>query len=196
MKVPPQDYLLIFNYECFLLHAKVFDKNFIISQDSAIPGYVPLEIFENCEKKGGTPLEAIVCQRCYFLKEHNVALEVQVSTEDYPNVLKTIKKQKSLIVVVIDLLDFPCSIWPGLADIFGRQASIFVVGNKIDLLPKDDNLFLSRIKNNLQNNMKLFGFGSLNVLDVVLISAKTGYGVEDLITALYSKWDYKGNVEK
>lgn len=167
-------------------------KSFI-SQDSAIPGYVPSEIFKNYRKEGGAPLEAIVCQRCYFLEEHNLALEVQVSTDDYPRVLQTIKKQRSLVLVVVDLLDFPCSIWPGIADIFGSKTPIFVVGNKIDLLPKDDQIFEKRIKNNLLNNMKLFGFGSLNILNVALISAKTGYGVEDLITALYSKWNHKGN---
>lgn len=119
---------------------------------------------------------------------------MQVSPEDYPTVLKTIRDKRALVIVMVDLTDFPCSIWPGIADMLGAYVPIFVVGNKIDLLPKDDERYLSRIKTNLLNHMKLFGFGSLNVLDVALISAKTGYGIEDLITALHSKWEYKGNI--
>lgn len=107
----------------------------------------------------------------------------------------TIREQKAMVIVMVDLTDFPCSIWPGIADILGSQIPIFIVGNKVDLLPKDDEKFLNNVKKNLVNNMKLFGFGSLNILDVALISAKTQYGVDDMITAIYKKWKNRGKKE-
>lgn len=105
----------------------------------------------------------------------------------------TIKKKKALVLVMVDLTDFPCSIWPGIADILGPHIPIFVVGNKIDLLPRDNKNFLTNVKNNLWDNMKIFGFGSLNILNVSLISAKTGYGVEDLICSIHTHWRNRGN---
>lgn len=38
---------------------------------------------------------------------------------------------KSLVVLMVDLLDFPCSIWPGIVDIIGKDRPIIVVGNKV-----------------------------------------------------------------
>lgn len=36
-----------------------------------------------------------------------------------------------MVIVMIDLLDFPCSIWPGVVDIIGTDRPIIVVGNKV-----------------------------------------------------------------
>lgn len=32
---------------------------------------------------------------------------------------------------MVDLLDFPCSIWPGIVDIIGIDRPIIIVGNKV-----------------------------------------------------------------
>lgn len=40
----------------------------------------------------------------------------------------------------------------------------------------------------------LAGMARTNVKHVALISAQTGYGVEELITKLHNVWDYKGDV--
>lgn len=32
---------------------------------------------------------------------------------------------------MVDLLDFPCSIWPGIVDIIGTDRPIIIVGNKV-----------------------------------------------------------------
>ncbi|CAG9836591.1 unnamed protein product [Diabrotica balteata] len=163
-------------------------------KDTAIPGYIPSEIFKNAHKPGAAVLEAIICQRCFFLKEHNIALQVRVSADDYPKVLMSLADKMCLVILMVDLTDFPCSIWPGIADIFGPTTPIFVVGNKIDLIPKDDVKFIPNIKQKVIDYMKLNGFGTSKILDVALISAKTGYGIEDLITSLHSLWKVKGDV--
>uniref|UniRef100_A0A6P7H0B3 Nitric oxide-associated protein 1-like n=1 Tax=Diabrotica virgifera virgifera TaxID=50390 RepID=A0A6P7H0B3_DIAVI len=104
----------------------------------------------------------------------------------------SLANKMSLVILMVDLTDFPCSIWPGIADILGPKTPIFVVGNKIDLIPKDDVKFIPNIKQKVVDYMKLNGFGTSKILDVALISAKTGYGIEDLITSLHSLWKVKG----
>lgn len=94
---------------------------------------------------------------------------------------------------MVDLLDFPCSIWPGIADIFDKTP-IVVVGNKVDLLPQDSKDFFKRVTNVLWENVALGGFGGSNVQGVELISAKTGFGVESLVTRLQQMWKFKGHL--
>ncbi|EFA10248.1 nitric oxide-associated protein 1 [Tribolium castaneum] len=184
----PDPSIAISNVPCggcgALLHCK----------DTAIPGYIPSEIFKNSFLDGGATLEAIVCQRCHFLKHYNLALQVQVTPDDYPKVLASISRRGGLVVLMVDLLDFPCSIWPGIGEIFGYKTPLVVVGNKVDLLPQDSRNFLKRIKQTLLDYVKLQGFGSFDIKEVALISAKTGFGVEDLITRLSSLNRVKGDV--
>ncbi|XP_017781920.1 PREDICTED: nitric oxide-associated protein 1 [Nicrophorus vespilloides] len=164
-------------------------------RDTSIPGYIPSEIYKNYDRDGGLPLSAITCQRCHFLKNYDLALQVRVSAEDYPKVLRAISERKSaLVVLMVDLLDMPCSIWPGIADLLGRRNPIVVVGNKVDLLPSDGRGYLEKISKQLLATVKESGFGMKNILAVSLISAKTGYGVEDLITKLQSVWQTRGDV--
>lgn len=167
---------------------------FLHCNDHSIPGFIPKEIYQNCGKPGATPLTGIICQRCYFLKNYNLALQVRVSPDDYPKVLKSINLKKSLVVLIVDLLDFPCSIWPGMPDLFDSKQPFIIVGNKIDLLPQDGPGFINRITNCLKENLLLSGFANANIKHIALISAKTGFGVEDLITKLHSIWQYKGDV--
>lgn len=68
-------------------------------------------------------LRGVLCQRCYFLKHHDTALNVRVTPEFYPKLLEPIREQTALAIVVVDLLDMPCSIWPKLIDILGEQFS-------------------------------------------------------------------------
>lgn len=38
---------------------------------------------------------------------------------------------KSLVLLMVDLLDFPCSIWPGIVDVIDKDRPIFIVANKV-----------------------------------------------------------------
>ena len=49
-------------------------------RSASVPGYLPAEVFTAYDKHG---LRGQICQRCRFIKEHNIALNVQVSAEDY-----------------------------------------------------------------------------------------------------------------
>lgn len=89
----------------------VFDHLYVIYR------YMPSERFKEIKNDD---LRAEVCQRCFFLKVHDAALNVNVSPKVYPEILKSIKNKKALVLLVVDLVDFPCSIWPGIAKIIGK----------------------------------------------------------------------------
>jgi len=158
-------------------------------QSTSVPGYLPSEVFAGNSRH---QLRGKICQRCRFLREHNVALSVQISPEDYPKVLSVIQNKIAMVILVVDLLDFPGSIWPGLMDIIGTKRPVLVVGNKVDLLPKDSPGYLQNIEKSLvrclETNLK-----RANVKDVCLASATTGYGIEQLITKIQNLWGFQGD---
>ena len=160
-------------------------------QSPSIPGYLPNEIFTSFQTH---ELRGQICQRCRFLRDHDVALNVNISPEEYPKVISVIRDQVAMVILVVDLLDFPCSIWPGLLDIIGTKRPVCVVGNKVDLIPKDSKGYLDHIKKCLVNELENSGINHANIKLVSLISATTGYGVEQLITKIQNSWGLRGDV--
>lgn len=143
---------------------------------------MPSEVFKNLNEE---QLKEENCQRCQFLTHFNVALNVTVNSDQYPDLISRISNRNALVVVMVDLLDFPCSVWPGIINLIGKDNKIYIVGNKADLLPKDDDLYLERALTCLKKSLQSVGIEKkARVIDVSLISAKTGWGVEDLITRL------------
>lgn len=61
---------------------------FLHCSDPAIPGYLPSEIFKGREVD---ELKTMECQRCHFLKEYNIALDVSVQPEEYEKLLQSIR---------------------------------------------------------------------------------------------------------
>lgn len=139
-------------------------------------------------------LKRLICQRCHFLKNYNTALKVQVSPEDYVNMISKIQDKKALAILMVDLVDIPCSIWPNMVDIIGEERPVIVVGNKVDLLPQDSKDYLNHITKRLEDALIESGLSKTNIKHTCLISAKTNYGIEDLITSLYTIWPNKGDV--
>jgi nitric oxide-associated protein 1 len=56
--------------------------------EPSIPGYLPSEIFRD---RSNAELKTIECQRCHFLKEYNIALDVSVQPEEYEKLLQSIR---------------------------------------------------------------------------------------------------------
>lgn len=160
-------------------------------KDPALPGYLPSELIE---RKNVLDLKLTTCQRCHFLKFYNAALKVNVSAEDYPKLLNVIKTKKCAILLMVDLTDFPCSIWPNLKNIMHPFTPVFLVGNKVDLLPRDSTSFFANVEKQLLDTVvDTTGIKRNNIVHVALTSAKTGYGIESLISKLQLKWKHKGN---
>ncbi|XP_011698761.1 PREDICTED: nitric oxide-associated protein 1 [Wasmannia auropunctata] len=160
-------------------------------KDQALPGYLPSELFLNKSKQ---ELRVMVCQRCHFMQYYNTTLEVKVSADEYPKLLKVIKNKKCAVILIVDLTDFPCSIWPEINSVLHSSTPVFVVGNKVDLLPQDSKHFFTHIKDCLSKAIESTGIKKENIRHVALVSAKTGYGIEELINKLHTIWKYKGDV--
>ncbi|XP_033338629.2 nitric oxide-associated protein 1 isoform X2 [Megalopta genalis] len=161
-------------------------------KDPSIPGYLPSELFSRGDQED---LKRTVCQRCHFLKAYNAALHVKVSADDYPKLLKVIKKTKCAMVLIVDLTDFPCSIWPDLKSVMHPFTPVILVGNKVDLLPRDCPRFLDNLKDQLLNSfLEVTGISRKNVMHYTLASAKTGFGIESLINKLQRLWRNRGDV--
>ncbi|XP_077429492.1 nitric oxide-associated protein 1 [Vanacampus margaritifer] len=159
--------------------------------DVAVPGYLPSEKYKALLRD--RRLSGATCQRCHLLRHHQKALDVQVSKDEFRDLLREIRPQRALVLLIVDLLDIPDSLVPDLPDLVGANKAVVVLGNKIDLLPADAPNYLQRIRRQLGRLCQDAGFGS-QVSDVHLISAKTGYGVEALISSLQRAWKYKGDV--
>ncbi|CAI5441673.1 unnamed protein product [Caenorhabditis angaria] len=160
-------------------------------KDSSLPGFVPLEIFEVLESKKRTKSKTSLCKRCHLLQEHNFLLNVNVCDVDYSSMMSELKKQpESLILLVVDVTDLPGSIYPKLAEVIGSRKPMIVIGNKVDLLPPDAKTgYMYRFKTTVEKAIEKAGYrDSFNILHTALVSAKTGYGVEDLITEIYMKY--------
>ncbi|XP_070252181.1 nitric oxide-associated protein 1 [Myotis yumanensis] len=184
-------------------------------QDPGLPGYLPSEKFLSARAQADG-LARTVCQRCWLLVHHRRALRLQVSREQYLQLVSTALRQPgpALVLYMVDLLDLPDALLPDLPALVGAK-QLIVLGNKVDLLPQDAPGYLQRLRERLWDDCARAGLQrapgrggppggeensspsakSRTVLrDVRLISAKTGYGVEELISALQRSWRYRGDV--
>lgn len=157
-----------------------------------VPGYLPSEKYKQLAEED--KLKKAICQRCFLLTHHQKALNVTMSKEEYRKIVSRIKSEKALVLLIVDLLDLPDSIVPGLPQLVGKNKHIIVLGNKVDLLPGDSQNYLQRIRRQLAQYCTDAGIPTPDSKDIHLISAKTGYGIENLITKLQTSWKYKGDV--
>ncbi|XP_060935007.1 nitric oxide-associated protein 1 [Limanda limanda] len=156
------------------------------------PGYLPSEKYKAL-LQGGRGLRGAVCQRCHLLTHHHRALHLELTRDQYRAVVRRIRPLQVLVLLVVDLLDLPDSIVPDLPELVGTNKHVVVLGNKIDLLPGDSPGYLRRIKGQLARYCQAAGFGD-QVTDIHLVSAKTGFGIEPLVSGLQRSWRYKGDV--
>lgn len=119
---------------------------------------------------------------------------MQVTPDEYVDMISKIKDEFALAVLMVDLVDLPGSIWPNIVDIIGEKRPVVVVGNKVDLLPQDSRNYLGHIRRCLEAAIIESGLSKANIKYIGLISSQTNFGIEDLITSLYTIWPNKGNV--
>ncbi|CAN7939244.1 unnamed protein product [Ixodes hexagonus] len=163
---------------------------FLHCTDVSIPGFMPSEVFVSLTEDG---LRSQLCQRCLYLQHFNTALNVKVDRDAYLPMLAQVRGKKALALLMVDLTDMPCSLWHDVTQLLGPGQPVLVVANKVDLLPCDSPGYLARVKACVEQNLKDAGLVQ-GVKGVCLVSAKTGYGVEDLISQLHNVWRMKGDV--
>lgn len=138
---------------------------------------------EHQDKAGYVPASAltkdrIVCQRCFKITHYNEVPPVELNDDDFLQMLHSIGESKGLVVNIVDMFDFNGSWITGLPRFVGKNP-ILLVGNKVDLLPK--NMNLNRMKNWLQQSAKELG---LKPVDILFCSAEKGIGIDELIEAM------------
>ncbi|KAM4854826.1 nitric oxide-associated protein 1 [Thomomys bottae] len=191
-------------------------------QDPDLPGYLSEDRFRRAAEEGSGQARA-VCRRCWLLVHHQRALRLQVSRGQYVELVSAALRRPgpALVLYMVDLLDLPDALLPDLPSLVGPK-QVFVLGNKVDLLPQDAPDYLKRLRERLWDDCARAGLllapghqgpqypsedkpqdgdsknlsapSRLQVRDVRLISAKTGYGIEELISALQRSWRYRGDV--
>ncbi|XP_076439577.1 nitric oxide-associated protein 1-like [Babylonia areolata] len=162
-------------------------------QDPVIPGYMPSEKFKCLTRDD---MRTSMCQRCFLINTYNMYLNVRVSAETYPQIIQKIKHTKALVIVVVDLFDIENSVYKDLLKHIGTSRPLFIVGNKVDLIPRDSRGYLERTRQRLLEMCSSAGLNPTgkNIKHVCLVSAKTGYGIESLVTKLMTAWQLKGHV--
>ncbi|NXC27722.1 NOA1 protein, partial [Campylorhamphus procurvoides] len=73
-------------------------------------------------------------------------------------------------------------------------AGVLVVGNKVDLLPADGPGHLGRLRRSVSAACAGAGLRGAALVDIRLVSAKTGYGMEGLVSRLQRSWRCAGDV--
>merc|ERR1719188_611632 len=160
-------------------------------QDAKMPGFAPVETFAG---KSPDELRLTVCQRCYVMDKYNVALKVNVSPGHYESTLTHIASKRAIVLLVVDLLDYPGSVWPGIVDLLGVNKKLILVGNKVDMLPQDSENYLVRVERVMKMafmekcSRRLEARCDPKVVSTCLVSARTGYGIEKLIELVYRAW--------
>lgn len=160
--------------------------------NTAIPGYMPSEKFKSSTHE---ELKKSLCHKCYLVETHNFCLNVKATENEFGKIIDKIKNDRALVLVLIDVTDIENSIVKGLTRIVGNRRPLCIIGNKVDLIPKDSSGYLSRIQDAMMDAIKKHGLVNdigTNIKHVHLISAKTGYGIESLITQLMKKWKLEG----
>lgn len=132
------------------------------------------------------------CQRCFLLTHHRRHLSLPLPPDQYGALARRLRPLRALLLLTVDVLDLPDSV-PDLAPLLGPDNRLVAVGNKVDLVPADSPDYLRRLRLRLQRRCLEAGAGR-HLEDVRLISAKTGYGVERLVSSLQRSWGYRGDV--
>ena len=152
------------------------------SQDPERPGYLP-------------DRDMKVCQRCFRLTHYNDALHITVSPQDYVRLLSELKTKRALILLMVDLLDFPSSLFPNLHQLLSHRSIVLIVGNKADLLSNaDKGEMWTKYSEFILSEAKRFSLKGCKIKGPHFISAKTGQGVDKLVDYIMKEWGNRGDI--
>lgn len=130
---------------------------------------------ENKEQVGyANKIDAVLCQRCYRLKNFNETPDVTLDDEIFLDILKDVASTKELIVWVVDLFDFNGSYLRKVKEIV-KKNPIILVGNKRDLLPKavNDQKLIDWLDEQIPQDV--------NLQDIMVLSATKKKNIDQLL---------------
>ncbi|XP_022783749.1 nitric oxide-associated protein 1-like isoform X2 [Stylophora pistillata] len=139
----------------------------------------------------------LVCQKCFNLKHYNEPFPITITSSEIMEYLGNIERRKGLILYVVDMMDLPGSLFPNLLQTVGETKRIIIVGNKADMLPVEGTHTGKQEQHLREVLLKLcqaHGLQGANIKSMCLISAKTGYGITQLVSKISEHWDDKGDI--
>lgn len=174
-------------------------------RDSAAPGFMSAEKFRSLSEgpDGAAGLRGAVCQRCWKLAHYGQALRLELPAEQHRLVVSAALRRPlrhgrgPLLLYLLDVLELPDPVLSQLPTLLGPDvpaAGLLVVGNKVDLLPADSPGYLGRLRQRVTEACAQAGLRGAPLVDIRLVSAKTGFGMEGLVSRLQRSWKCAGDV--
>ncbi|KAK3735695.1 hypothetical protein RRG08_020399 [Elysia crispata] len=151
-----------------------------------LPIMYKIEYFKSLSER---EMKTTICQRCYYIRHCGAFKEISTSATEYESVISKIRPTQSVVLLVVDVIDMNGSIVPNLMDYIGANHPLIVVGNKADLLSPDCREYLGHVRDVLKSTCQSAGLS--NIYKVTLASAKTGFGIERLISILFAFYKKK-----
>ncbi|NWR31789.1 NOA1 protein, partial [Tachuris rubrigastra] len=167
------------------------------------PGFLPAEKYRSLVSEGKAGLRGAVCQRCWALAHHGRALRLRLPPDEHRRVVSAALRRPPrhgrgpLLLYVLDVLELPDPVLPQVPALLGPgvpASGVLVVGNKVDLLPADAPGHLGRLRNRVAEACARAGLTGAELVDIRLVSAKTGFGMEGLVSRLQRSWKCAGDV--
>ena len=141
------------------------------------------------------PTEPLICLRCFSLKHYNTALNITLKSGDYLTHLSSLSEKRALILLMVDVTDYPASVFPDLNTLISSESRVLIVANKMDLLPKSTTKsFWKDFENSLISETTRSSLVGCNLMGVQFISAKNGEGLEELSNKIIHSWGNRGDV--
>lgn len=133
--------------------------------DKNVAGYIDTAILKKY------PDGVLLCNNCFEQEKSNISNQVDVDSQ-YEIMLNNLRKQGGLAVYLVDLFSFEGGFPSRITELL-EGLDVLVIGNKIDLLPKNTNeeALVEYIKHRLR-------LAKLNVLDVMITSSSFEYNTK------------------
>lgn len=126
---------------------------------------------------------ALLCERCFKITNYGDFKEVTLNENEYIEIYKNINKTDDLVLYLVDIFNINSSI--KLINKYIDNNIILVI-TKYDIIPKSvkENKIISKIKE--------YNFNK-NIIDFIVISAKTNYNIDKLFNMI-NKYKNSNNV--
>lgn len=153
----------------------------IQTTDKNKKGYIDPEVYKRKKK------EDFYCLRCFTLRNYNKNIEYDFDSKEYLDNLDIIKKDKGLIVHIVDLFDLNGTLLKDINTIFDSK-NILIVFNKADLFLNSINF--NKVEIYLRTLLKEKG---IKYLDIILMSSFKLNDIDNLLEKI-NEYKNKKNV--
>lgn len=151
--------------------------SFLQTSDQNKDGYISSDILEKY------PEGVLLCNKCYDENRHSIN-EI-ILGEEFKAALKNINFKNKLIIYVIDLFSFEGGFSAELNKKI-KNCDVIVVGNKLDLMPK--NINEKELIDYLTHRLNLAG---LKAKEILLMSSNNGYNLDRLKEIILNEYQNK-----